>query len=241
MADRYWIGGSGNWSDTAHWSDTSSWGLYPEEGVGGFSYPIDGDCAFFEGSYFEDAIISFDVDIVCDTIYGLEKLKDYPLIIDSNGKNVTCCSGLWSEFHIGSVCIKELSIIDSIFFINIFIIEGIVNVFATGSSINLKSLPGESSLPAYFSSTEGGIFNDINFDFADIDDCDVKLIYQDDITFNNVTVTPTSNLNPNIYIGNSAGIEGKKLTCNNWALSGDADTNFIINLNSADYFWVISS
>lgn len=40
-ADRYWIGGTGNWSDTSHWSINS-------EGIGGAGKPGIGDTAIFD-------------------------------------------------------------------------------------------------------------------------------------------------------------------------------------------------
>ena len=40
MANRYWIGGTGDWTDTAHWSDA-------QNGVGGFSVPTQADNVFF--------------------------------------------------------------------------------------------------------------------------------------------------------------------------------------------------
>lgn len=43
MANRYWVGGTGNWSDTAHWSATSG-------GASGASAPIETDDVFFDGS-----------------------------------------------------------------------------------------------------------------------------------------------------------------------------------------------
>lgn len=43
MADRYWVGGTGNWSDTAHWSTTSG-------GTSGASVPTASDNAFFNNS-----------------------------------------------------------------------------------------------------------------------------------------------------------------------------------------------
>jgi fibronectin-binding autotransporter adhesin len=41
MADRYWVGGTGNWNDTAKWSTTSG-------GSGGASIPVAGDNAIFD-------------------------------------------------------------------------------------------------------------------------------------------------------------------------------------------------
>lgn len=43
MADRYWVGGTGSWSDTAHWSDTSG-------GTSGFSVPTQSDDVYFDGN-----------------------------------------------------------------------------------------------------------------------------------------------------------------------------------------------
>ena len=43
MANRYWVGGTGNWSDTARWSTSSG-------GSGGASVPTSSDNAFFDGS-----------------------------------------------------------------------------------------------------------------------------------------------------------------------------------------------
>lgn len=43
MADRYWVGGSGNWSDTAHWSTSSG-------GSGGASVPNTGDQVYLDSN-----------------------------------------------------------------------------------------------------------------------------------------------------------------------------------------------
>jgi hypothetical protein len=43
MANRYWVGGTGDWSDTAHWSTSSG-------GSSGASVPTSSDNAFFDGN-----------------------------------------------------------------------------------------------------------------------------------------------------------------------------------------------
>lgn len=43
MANRYWVGGTGNWTDTAHWSDTSG-------GTGGFSVPTTSDDVYLDSN-----------------------------------------------------------------------------------------------------------------------------------------------------------------------------------------------
>lgn len=54
MADRYWVGGSGNWGDTARWSTTSG-------GAGGASVPTAADNAYFDGN--SDAGAAFTVTL----------------------------------------------------------------------------------------------------------------------------------------------------------------------------------
>lgn len=45
MANRYWVGNSGNWNDTAHWSASSG-------GAGGVSVPSTSDDVFFDANSF---------------------------------------------------------------------------------------------------------------------------------------------------------------------------------------------
>ena len=45
MDNRYWINGSGNWSDTSHWSYTSG-------GSGGAPAPTQNDNVYFDGNSF---------------------------------------------------------------------------------------------------------------------------------------------------------------------------------------------
>ena len=42
-AGRYWVGGTGNWSDTAHWSETSG-------GASGVSLPTGSDHVHFDAN-----------------------------------------------------------------------------------------------------------------------------------------------------------------------------------------------
>lgn len=58
--DRYWVGGSGKWSNTAHWSMTSG-------GSGGASLPDSQTSCFFDANSFSGAsqTIALDTDGVC--------------------------------------------------------------------------------------------------------------------------------------------------------------------------------
>src|SRR5271154_3715510 len=58
--DRYWVGGSGEWSNTAHWSRTSG-------GSGGASLPDSQTSCFFDANSFSGAsqTVALDTDGVC--------------------------------------------------------------------------------------------------------------------------------------------------------------------------------
>jgi hypothetical protein len=55
--NRFWRGGTGNWSDTAHWATISG-------GVGGASVPIPQDTAFFDANSFSGGSITASFDRV---------------------------------------------------------------------------------------------------------------------------------------------------------------------------------
>ncbi len=60
---RHWIGGTGNWNDTAHWSDLNG-------GSGGFSIPIATDDVFFDSGSFSGAgqVVTINVAAVCNNM-----------------------------------------------------------------------------------------------------------------------------------------------------------------------------
>ena len=62
-ADRYWVGGTGNWSDTAHWSDADA-------GTGGFSVPTSADNANFSAGSFSvnGNTVTVDATASCNAI-----------------------------------------------------------------------------------------------------------------------------------------------------------------------------
>lgn len=63
MANLYWIGGTGNWSDTDHWSATSG-------GSGGADVPTSSDDVFIDANsgFGSGGTITLDVDAVCQNI-----------------------------------------------------------------------------------------------------------------------------------------------------------------------------
>lgn len=75
MANRYWVGGTGNWSNTARWSETSG-------GAGGASVPTAADNVIFDsGSHNDNYTVTVDAAATC-----LDFTMDKP---DGVGKKVT--------------------------------------------------------------------------------------------------------------------------------------------------------
>ena len=63
MADRYWVGGTGNWSDTSHWSATSG-------GAGGASKPTSADDVHFDANSFSGAgqVVTINENTACKSM-----------------------------------------------------------------------------------------------------------------------------------------------------------------------------
>jgi hypothetical protein len=81
MANRFWVGGSGNWSDTAHWASTSG-------GAGGQTVPGTADVATIDGhaSGLNGGTLTIDADITVNTlIWGAA----VGTIDNSGNRNVT--------------------------------------------------------------------------------------------------------------------------------------------------------
>ena len=60
LPGRYWVGGTGNWNDTAHWSTSSG-------GVGGASVPYTADDVYFDANSFTAAGQIVTINVTADT------------------------------------------------------------------------------------------------------------------------------------------------------------------------------
>jgi len=69
MANRYWVGGTGNWDDTAHWSAVSG-------GAGGASVPADGDSVYIDAN--SNSAGDFTIHINIDTANLYQCKITYP-------------------------------------------------------------------------------------------------------------------------------------------------------------------
>lgn len=103
MANRYWIGNSGSWTDTAHWSSQSG-------GTGGASVPGLSDLAIFDSNSFNTASQTVTLDAATTLCGGLDAsaATNSPTFTGSNplicNGSLVLCSGLtWN--HTGSLSI----------------------------------------------------------------------------------------------------------------------------------------
>jgi len=74
MANRFWVLGSGSWSDTAHWSSVSN-------GAGGSTVPTSSDDVFFDASSFsaDAAIVTLDIVASCLSLNSSTASKYFTL------------------------------------------------------------------------------------------------------------------------------------------------------------------
>lgn len=86
MGDRYWIGNSGNWSDTAHWSTSSG-------GPGGAAVPTLTDDVHFDNNSFSTTgfTVTLNVDASMDSFSDLPGYThgSYTLAVNT-GHSITC-------------------------------------------------------------------------------------------------------------------------------------------------------
>jgi hypothetical protein len=225
VADRYWIGGSGNVSDTGHWSESSG-------GEGGASVPTSGDIVYFEGSSSEDQIVTFDIDITCNSMWS-DPINPYPMILDLNSKTLTVNSILINDSELISV----LDITNAIINANSWAMENGVSVLSDGSTINIRANSELGDPNASFRDYVGNNYNDLNLDFGGANEASIAIMYNQDISFNNVTVTPDADIDVNLYVGPRTENEAQErftLTCNNWAVTGSVEDNFHITIDSTN-------
>lgn len=95
MADRFWVGGTGNWNDTARWSTTSG-------GAGGASVPTSADNTYFDGNSDSGAAftVTLNVNANCkDFIVGdgvtVSALDQNMTLIQSNNNEWSISGGLY--------------------------------------------------------------------------------------------------------------------------------------------------
>lgn len=88
MANRYWVGGTGNWTDTGHWSTTSN-------GTPGASVPTSSDDVFIDPYSFSSNSDVLTIDTATATCANLTIASSYSAQIYGTGvsSSVLTCTG----------------------------------------------------------------------------------------------------------------------------------------------------
>lgn len=138
MANRYWVGNGGSWTDTAHWSTTSG-------GSGGASVPLETDNVFFDG---------FSFFLASQTV----------TIPDSVGAwtyDFTVTSDDAFTLHIGNTSYlamtNHININDKVTFTRSG--DGFIAPYSPGRTVNVNWNGAASAAPVVFQTTIGGVFN----------------------------------------------------------------------------------
>ena len=138
---RYWVGGSGNWSDTAHWSAT-------RDGAGGQTVPTSADSVYISKSPSADQIINIDMDVEGQD-FNIQNAGTgtYPYTIDFNEYSFTL-------YGYNSLEYQSVSAVSSIDFTNSYIKTPFwqlwdgatgTNLIMTGSTVHVISYGHDSS------------------------------------------------------------------------------------------------
>lgn len=124
MADRYWVGGSGNWNDTAHWSTSSG-------GAGGASVPNTSDNVYIDENSDSNGLnINLNVDLNCRSLIitpdiSAQLVNVGNISLESNiygdisiNSNITFLLGQYNDMFLYSPEILNIGIDTSAFRVN---------------------------------------------------------------------------------------------------------------------------
>lgn len=124
MADRYWVGGSGNWNDTAHWSTSSG-------GAGGASVPNTSDNVYIDENSDSNGLnINLNVNLNCQSLIitpdiSAQLVNVGNISLESNiygdisiNSNITFLLGQYNDMFLYSPEILNIGIDTSAFRVN---------------------------------------------------------------------------------------------------------------------------
>lgn len=155
-ADRYWVGGTGVWSDVAHWSVSNG-------GVGGASVPTSTDNVFFTSLSFSgpDQVASLDVNATCASM-SWKGVLNTPKFESSVGTTLTLYGSLKLDaaMHFDAksdIYFKTANNVGSTIYTAGRVISGNIYIDAVNGNIFLNDDLVVSPTSSIF--IEGGIFN----------------------------------------------------------------------------------
>lgn len=209
MANKYWINGNGNWSDTSHWSLSYN-------GDSGASYPTIGDNAYLPYQQSSVTTINIDMNIECNEIrlYYVEGFdKGYNII--TNGYNITV-----NELILTGVDI-DLDITNStLSAYNIYLY--LTSVVSTNSIINIYSF---DFLKGFYITGNSLDFNIVNFIWT-VDYNNIEFKTNETILFDKLISLIDNNQTLKIIIDGY-------IRCNECLLTGSIENNTILELEGA--------
>lgn len=237
---RYWVAGSGNWSDTNHWSLWREG--YPNsdyrdrgEKLVGYTAPITGQDAIFQPDSNLSApyTVTLDQNVTCDSIQigsvsGCP--SNYPRF-DFNGKTVTCLAG---GIVLMSPEQSSLDIAGATIYANQFVVTG-YDVSSAGSEIHLvcgdrDEYGGNAVLWSDFAA-----YHDLVLDYVGRNNSIIQIIFPG--SFNNITVAAQNNMVGYLSILTYDDVLEQQypMSCASWGVTGSMANNFHIIIDTAYY------
>lgn len=216
MANRYWVGGSGNWNDTNHWSATYM-------GTPGASVPGAADNAYFPENTTSGATVTIDINFTVLRFYVYNSYV--PLNINFNGKNCVCTA--LTGFQFSTDATGTIDLTNATLTAQYFDFNSVSNVITTGSTLILKAvgLNDEVILNDDLDRT----YNNIVFDCNAQDQLNrLKLLVPDGKTWTIGTLSLTNTAATNglytfYFMATSSGTG--IITVTTWSLTGSQSPN----------------
>ena len=103
MANRFWVGGTGYWSDAAHWSATG-------EGVGGASVPTKNDNVYIGPAHSENQMIIVDRNIEFNDLSSTYGTGTFPHYLHFNGHTIVSYGYNGLRFYDAGNAISHINI-----------------------------------------------------------------------------------------------------------------------------------
>lgn len=156
MADRYWVGGTGNWdtTTTTHWSGTSG-------GAGGQSVPVDGDTVTLDGSS-GGGTVTLTANAICKIFF----MGSFTGTFNMNGYDFNCnyfsISGTGTRtLTLGSGTLILKGLTD---YVDVFIATTTTNLTVTATTGTIKFMKHASDYGSWIFKGGGMTYGNIWFD-----------------------------------------------------------------------------
>lgn len=181
MAERFWVGGGGNWSSTAHWATEA-------DGAGGASVPGVDDVVLIGLAPSSGQVINVDMDVAVDNFItwpGYATGTD-PYSIDFNEHSLTLDGN--ATFEADPEAVSSFDFTNCSITVDRWtILAPGVTLIMTGSTITIRETAIQALL--VFTDHEAHVYGNIVLDYTNCSHKDITFDLPNlDITFNNITI-----------------------------------------------------